>query len=70
MLIIAYFVVFFIGIAACFNEARTAWASRMSSGLTVFEKRAYTVKAIIAVSLACTGIGGLVQAIINSGVLY
>lgn len=70
MLIIAYFVVFFIGIAACFNEARTAWASRKNNGLTIFEKRAYTVQAIVAVSLACTGIGGLVQAIISSGVFY
>ncbi|MDA0698081.1 MAG: hypothetical protein O2793_17000 [Proteobacteria bacterium] len=66
MLIIAYFVVFFIGIAACFNEAKTAWSSRMSNGLTVFEKRAYTLKAIIAVTLACTGIGGLVQAVIGA----
>lgn len=69
MLIIAYFVVFIIGLVACFNEAKTAWTTRKTDGLTVFEKRAYIAKASVALIIAFAGIGGLLQGIISSGVL-
>ncbi|AZN69286.1 hypothetical protein DX910_14530 [Acinetobacter haemolyticus] len=69
MLIIAYFIVFFIGVAACFKEAKTAWVARKNNGLTVFEKRAYTIIASASVLIAFAGIGGLAQAVIRSGVI-
>ncbi|HAV3836701.1 hypothetical protein EA702_18905 [Acinetobacter baumannii] len=69
MLIIAYFLVFFIGIASCFKEAKLSWLSRNSVGLTIFEKRAYTLKAAVAILIAIFGLLGLIEAIIRSGVL-
>ncbi|ENW10171.1 hypothetical protein [Acinetobacter pittii] len=69
MLIIAYFVIFFIGLGSCFKEAKLAWITRNSLGLTIFEKRAYTIKAGIAILIALCGLGGLIEAIIRSGVL-
>ncbi|ARG32175.1 hypothetical protein J7S89_00325 [Acinetobacter baumannii] len=69
MLIIAYFLVFFIGIGSCFKEAKLAWLSRNSIGLTIFEKRAYTLKACIAILIAIFGLLGLLEAIVCSGVL-
>ncbi|ENX20169.1 hypothetical protein F892_03092 [Acinetobacter vivianii] len=62
MLIIAYFVVFFIGVVACFNEAKTDLVALKNNGLTVFEKRAYAAKAGVAIVLAVAGLGGLIQA--------
>ncbi|RSN77917.1 hypothetical protein [Acinetobacter haemolyticus] len=65
MLIIAYFIVFFIGVVACFKEAKNAWVARKINGLTVFEKRSYTAIASVSVLTACAGIGGLIQAAIK-----
>lgn len=69
MMIIAYFLVFFIGLTNCFKEAKLAWLTRSNTGLTVFEKRAYTIKACVTTSIALCGLGGLVEAILRSGVL-
>lgn len=69
MMIIAYFVVFMIGLYHCFSESKLAWSTRNTAGLTVFEKRAYAIKACVATFIALCGLGGLVEAILRSGVL-
>ena len=61
--VLAYFLVFLIGLYHCFNEARHAWITRNNTGLTVFERRAYILKAGLALTLALLAIGGLLQAI-------
>ena len=63
MMILAYFAVFLIGRYHCFNEARLAWITRTNTGLTIFERRAYILKAGLALTLALLAIGGLLQAI-------
>ena len=60
--VLAYFLVFLIGLYHCFNEARHAWITRNNTGLTVFEKRAYKLKACASLSLAFLAILGLFQA--------
>jgi hypothetical protein len=60
--VLAYFVVFFIGLAGCFKEAKIAWITRNNTGLTIFEKRAYKCKAGASLSLAFLAILGLLQA--------
>jgi len=60
--VLAYFVVFFIGLAGCFKDAKLSWFSRNNTGLTVFEKRAYKCKAGASLSLAFLAILGLLQA--------
>ena len=44
-MILAFFAVFLLGLYHCFNEARLAWITRNSTGLTVFERRSYILKA-------------------------
>lgn len=68
-MIVAYFLVFFIGIVSCFKEAKLSWVARSNTGLTIFEKRAYILKAVVATLIALCGLGGLVEAILRSGVL-
>ena len=63
MLIIAYFLVFLMGLVSCFNEAKVAWLTRNTDGLTVFERRACILKAGCSLTLAAMAIGGLLQAI-------
>ena len=60
--ILAYFAVFLMGLAACFKDAKLSWATRNNTGLTVFEKRAYKLKACASLSLAFLAILGLFQA--------
>ncbi|MFV5413889.1 hypothetical protein [Acinetobacter baumannii] len=62
MLIVAYFIVFFIGLVTCFKEAKLAWLTRNSTGLTIFEKRAYKLKAGASITLAFLAVIGLCQA--------
>lgn len=60
--ILAYFAVFLMGLAACFKDAKLSWIKRNNTGLTVFEKRAYKLKAGASLSLAFLAILGLFQA--------
>ena len=59
---LAYFAVFLMGLAACFKDAKLSWLTRNNTGLTVFEKRAYKLKAGASLSLAFLAILGLFQA--------
>ncbi|MCU4395926.1 hypothetical protein [Acinetobacter junii] len=61
-MILAFFAVFLIGLYHCFNEARLAWITRNSTGLTVFERRSYILKAGSSVSLAVLALIGLFDA--------
>ena len=61
--VLAYFLEFLIGLYHCFNEARHAWITRTNTGLTIFERRAYILKAGLALTLALLAIGGLLQTI-------
>lgn len=63
--VLAYFAVFLIGLAACFKDAKLSWITRNNTGLTVFEKRDYKLKAGASLSLAFLAIGGLIQAIVG-----
>lgn len=63
--VLAYFAVFLMGLAACFKDAKLSWITRNNAGLTVFEKRAYKLKAGASLSLAFLAIGGLIQAIVG-----
>ena len=59
---LAYFAVFLMGLAACFKDAKLSWLTRNNTGLTVFEKRAYKLKASASLALAFLAILGLFQA--------
>lgn len=61
-MILAFFAVFLVGLYHCFNEARLAWITRNNSGLTVFERRSYILKAGSSVSLALLALVGLFNA--------
>lgn len=63
--VLAYFAVFFMGLASCFKEAKLAWIARNNTGLTIFEKRAYKLKIGASLSLAFLAILGLFQAVIG-----
>lgn len=60
--VLAYFVVFLIGLFNCFKEAKLAWITRNNTGLTIFDKRAYKLKAGATITLAFLAIIGLLQA--------
>ena len=60
--VLAYFAVFLMGLAACFKDAKLSWLTRNNTGLTVFEKRAYKLKASASLALAFLAILGLFQA--------
>lgn len=62
MLILAFFSVFLLGLYHCFKEAKMAWITRNSTGLTVFERRSYVLKAGASVSLAVLALIGLCDA--------
>ena len=62
MLILAYFAVFLIGLYHCFNEAKLAWVTRNNTGLTVFERRSYALKAGSSLSLGVLALIGLFDA--------
>ena len=59
---LAYFAVFLMGLAACFKDAKLSWVTRNNTGLTVFEKRTYKLKASASLALAFLAILGLFQA--------
>ena len=61
-MILAFFAVFLLGLYHCFNEARLAWITRNSTGLTVFERRFYILKAGLSISLAVLALIGLFDA--------
>jgi hypothetical protein len=61
-MILAFFAVFLLGLYHCFNEARLAWITRNSTGLTVFERRSYILKAGLSISLAVLALIGLFDA--------
>lgn len=63
MMILAFFAVFLLGLFQCFQQARLAWLARNSTGLTIFEKRAYKLKAAIAITLAFLAIIALFDAV-------
>ena len=60
--VLAYFAVFLMGLVACFKDAKLSWVTRNNTGLTVFEKRAYKLKASASLALAFLAILGLFQA--------
>ena len=60
--VLAYFAVFLMGLVACFKDAKFAWITCNNGGLTVFEKRAYKLKAGTSLALAFLAILGLFQA--------
>lgn len=60
--VLAYFLVFLIGLVHCFQEARFAWTTRNNIGLTVFERRSVVLKAGSSITLAFLAIIGLYQA--------
>lgn len=62
MSIFAFFAVFLLGLYHCFNEAKLAWITRNSTGLTVFERRSYILKAGSSISLAVLALIGLFDA--------
>lgn len=59
---LAYFAVFILGLIGCFKDAKLSWITRNNAGLTIFEKRAYKLKAGASLSLASLAILGLLQA--------
>ncbi|CAM4092808.1 hypothetical protein [Acinetobacter pragensis] len=59
---LAYFAVFIMGLVGCFKDAKLSWITRNNAGLTIFEKRAYKLKAGASLSLAFLAILGLLQA--------
>ncbi len=61
-MILAFFAVFLLGLYHCFNEAKLAWITRNSTGLTVFERRSYILKAGLSISLAVLALVGLFDA--------
>ena len=60
--VLAYFLVFLIGLYHCFNEALHAWITRNNTGLTVFERRSYALKAGSSCSLGMLALIGLFDA--------
>ncbi len=60
--VLAYFAVFLMGLVACFKDAKLSWVTRNNTGLTVFEKRTYKLKASASLALAFLAILGLFQA--------
>mgnify|MGYP000753592213 CR=1 FL=1 len=60
--VLAYFAVFFMGLASCFKEAKLAWITRNNTGLTVFERRSYALKAGSSCSLGMLALIGLFDA--------
>lgn len=62
MLILAYFAVFLISLYHCFNEAKLAWITRNTDGLTIFQRRSYTLKAGSSLSLGVLALIGLYDA--------
>ncbi|WP_335983631.1 hypothetical protein [Acinetobacter haemolyticus] len=62
MCILAFFAVFLMGLYHCFNEAKMAWKTRNSTGLTVFERRSHILKAGTSCSLGVLALVGLFDA--------
>lgn len=60
--VLSYLAVFFIGLVSCFNEAKLAWITRNNTGLTVFERRSYILKAGSSISLVVLALVGLFNA--------
>lgn len=61
-MILAFFAVFLLGLFQCFQQARLAWVSRNTDGLTVFERRSYLLKAGCSASLGLLALIGLYDA--------
>lgn len=61
-MILAFFAVFLLGLFQCFQQARLAWISRNTNGLTVFERRSYLLKAGCSASLGLLALIGLYDA--------
>lgn len=61
-MILAFFAVFLLGLFQCFQQARLAWISRNTDGLTVFERRSYLLKAGCSASLGLLALIGLYDA--------
>lgn len=64
--VLAYFLVFLMGLYNCLKEAKLAWSTRNHNGLTIFNKRAYKLKAGASITLALLAIIGLFQALQGS----
>lgn len=62
MMILAFFAVFLLGLFQCFQQARLAWISRNTDGLTVFQRRSYLLKAGCSASLGLLALIGLYDA--------
>ncbi|WP_314338958.1 hypothetical protein [Acinetobacter guillouiae] len=62
MIIFAYFAVFVIGLYHCFKEAKLAWVTRNTKGLTVFQRRSYLLKAGSSFCLGLLAVIGLYDA--------
>lgn len=61
-MILAFFVVFLLGLFQCFQQARLAWVSHNTDGLTVFQRRSYLLKAGCSASLGLLALIGLYDA--------
>jgi hypothetical protein len=59
---LAYFAIFIIGLLDCFKDAKLSWITRSNTGLTVFERRSYILKAGSSISLAVLALVGLFDA--------
>lgn len=60
--LLALFAVFGIGLVTCCIEAKKSWSARKISGQTVFERKAYTLKAGSSLCLAALALIGLADA--------
>ncbi len=60
--LLALFAVFATGLVTCCLEAKKAWIARKLTGLTVFERKAYGIKAGSSLSLAVLALIGLADA--------
>ena len=60
--VLALFAVFGIGLVTCCSQAKKAWSARKINGQTVFERKAYGLKAGSSLSLALLALIGLADA--------
>jgi len=60
--VLAYFIVFFIGLVACFKNAHSALLCCQFSFIPSRNKCGYTLKVIAHSAIAVLGILGLIQA--------
>lgn len=60
--VLALFAVFGIGLVTCYIEAKKSWSARKITGQTVFERKAFALKAGSPLCLAGLALIGLADA--------